>query len=64
MVTTVPMPETKKVTINARVDAEAIDKLDQMAEKRERSRSELINFAIREYVEKHFDRAMAGKERD
>ena len=46
------MSSTEK-TISFRADAEKIKELDELAEAQERSRSYLINEAIRNYVELH-----------
>lgn len=47
-----------KIVVQARVDAKDVEKLDALAEREDtvqfrRSRSELIGFAIHEYVERH-----------
>ena len=46
------MSNTEK-TISFRADARKIDELDELAAAQERSRSYLINEAIRNYVELH-----------
>jgi hypothetical protein len=51
-------PAGEKVAVNARLDADLVTQLDQMAENEgtvqfQRSRSELIAFAVREYVARH-----------
>jgi metal-responsive CopG/Arc/MetJ family transcriptional regulator len=48
----------EKITVNARIDREDVEKLDSLANQEgtvhyKRSRSELLAFAVREYVEKH-----------
>ena len=59
MVTLLPMPPRKadvrpKVIVNARIDADALDKLDELAEADRRSRSEMIDFAVQAYVAQHY----------
>jgi predicted transcriptional regulator len=51
-------PAGEKLVINARVDAHDVERLDNLAAvpgtvNFQRSRSELIGFAIREYVDRH-----------
>ena len=46
------MSDSEK-TISFRADAESIDELDQLAAAQDRSRSYLINEAIRNYIELH-----------
>lgn len=58
MVTLSLMPPRKaetrpKVIVNARIDAAALEKLDELAEADRRSRSEMIDFAVQEYVARH-----------
>jgi metal-responsive CopG/Arc/MetJ family transcriptional regulator len=45
--------EPRKVIVNARVDPAALEKLDELGERDRRSRSEMIDFAVQEYVAKH-----------
>jgi len=44
--------DNRKVQVNARVDAAALAKLDELATADRRSRSEMIDFAIQEYVQR------------
>lgn len=51
-------PAGEKVAVNARIDAALVARLDELADREgtvhyQRSRSELLSFAVREYVEKH-----------
>jgi metal-responsive CopG/Arc/MetJ family transcriptional regulator len=55
---TLKRPASEKVAVNARIDAELIARLDELSQRQgtihfERSRSELVGFAVREYVERH-----------
>lgn len=55
---TLKKPAGEKIAVNARIDADLIGKLDELAQREgtvhfQRSRSELIGFAVREYVERH-----------
>jgi hypothetical protein len=55
---TVRKPAGKKIIVQARIDADDVMKLDELAKlsgtvNYQRSRSELIGFAVREYVERH-----------
>ncbi len=55
---TAKRPAGEKIAVNARIDADLIAKLDELAKMEstvhyQRSRSELIGFAVREYVERH-----------
>lgn len=57
-VMTVRRSAGEKIAVNARIDAALIDKLKELAAREgtvhyERSLSELIGFAVREYVDKH-----------
>lgn len=63
------MPAGAKIVINARVDADDVRKLDELSAiegsvNYQRSRSELIGFAVREYVEKHYARSRRQTDRD
>ena len=56
-------PAGQKIIVNARIDAADIAKLDELAQRVgtvhfQRSRSELLAFAVREYIERH---AKTGK---
>lgn len=60
MLTRMPIrkPAGQKIIVNARIDAADVARLDELAQRPgtiqfERSRSELIAFAVREYVERH-----------
>ena len=55
-------PAGKKVAVNARIDVELVAKLDELASKEgtiqyQRSRSELLAFAVREYVDRHLPKS-------
>lgn len=55
---TAKKPAGAKIIVNARIDAADVAKLDELATREgtvhyQRSRSELIAFAIREYIERH-----------
>lgn len=55
---TAKRPAGEKTIVNARIDAADVEKLDDLAKREgtvhyQRSRSELIGFAVHEYVEKH-----------
>ena len=59
-------PAGQKIAVNARIDAELVAKLDELAGREgtvhyQRSRSELLAFAVREYVDRHFGKS--GKPR-
>ena len=52
-------PAGQKIAVNARIDADLVGKLDDLAKREgtvhyQRSRSELLAFAVREYVDRHF----------
>ena len=51
-------PAGHKIAVNARIDADLVAKLDELASMEgtvhyQRSRSELLSFAVREYVGRH-----------
>ncbi len=55
---TAKRPAAEKVAVNARIDVDLIARLDELATKPgtlhyQRSRSELVGFAVAEYVERH-----------
>lgn len=55
---TVRKPAGEKVIVNARIDAADVAAIDELARQEgtihfNRSRSELIGFAVREYVQRH-----------
>lgn len=55
---TAKRPAGEKIAVNARIDASDIMALDELATREgtvhyQRSRSELIGFAVREYVQRH-----------
>lgn len=55
----------ERVPVSARVDKEIVDKLDEMAAWDYRDRSDMIAFAVRDYVKAHYDelKAKHGKAR-
>jgi len=63
---TVRKPAGAKIAVNARIDAELIAQLDELARREgtvhyQRSRSELIGFAVREYIQKHLPASQPQK---
>jgi metal-responsive CopG/Arc/MetJ family transcriptional regulator len=55
---TAKKPAGEKIAVNARIDIELIAKLDDLGKREgtvqfQRSRSELVGFAVREYVDRH-----------
>ncbi len=58
----------EKIIVNARIDAADVAALDELATKPgtihyQRSRSELVGFAVREYVERHGDKPKSKSSR-
>ena len=49
-----PKSKGERLPVSARVDKDIVDKLDEMAAWDYRDRSDLIAFAVRDYVEAHY----------
>lgn len=57
-------PAKGKRLVTARVDAALVEQLDELAKADRRSRSDLVIFALEEYVSRQFQRKQSPRKRD
>jgi metal-responsive CopG/Arc/MetJ family transcriptional regulator len=67
-VMTIKKSAGEKIAVNARIDKDLVDKLDELAKRQgtveyERSRSELVGFAVREYVERRSGKGRSAEKK-